>query len=70
MGWIDYDDSAAWDGWFRRIRAAIQRDDPWALLVMRPDGDLRIVDVLDGWPDRVKSWNGRTVWLINPRPST
>ena len=61
-----YNDDDAWGAWLDEIAEAIAEHDPWALLVMRPDMDMVIVDVLDGWSDRVKRFNGRTVWLLRP----
>ena len=59
-------DETAWDAWLDQIAEAIAEHDPWALLVERPDCDKVIVDVLDGWSDRVRRFNGRTVWLLRP----
>lgn len=61
-----YEDEAAWRSWLNEIEGAIREHDPWALLVMRPDCDQILVDVLDGWRDRIKRFNGRTVRLVQP----
>lgn len=59
-----YDDADAWLRWLDRIDAAIREHDAWALLVQRPDTDQVVIDVLAGWRERVKRFNGRRVQML------
>jgi hypothetical protein len=60
--WIH--DGEAWARWLDTIDSLIREHDAWALLVRRPDTDVVIVDVLEGWRARVRRWNGRAVRLL------
>lgn len=61
-----YSDAEAWSRWLDRVEELVADSDAWALLVERPDMDMVVVDVLDGWRDRVKKFNGRAVRLLRP----
>lgn len=60
------DDDEAWAAWLDEVDVLIGYNDVWALLVSSPDGKVHVVDVLDGWHNRVRRLNGRAIRFIYP----
>ena len=59
-----YSDIDAWGRWLDEVDASIRYHDAWALLAMRPNTDVVIIDVFEGWRDRMRRFNARSVRVL------
>lgn len=55
-----------WKAYFRRVAATAERYGAWALVASRQDGSTVLVDLQDGWRDRLRRTGVQSVRLVYP----
>ena len=60
------DDPASMADWHQRLRDVVNDQDPWALLAMRPDGDVFVFDVTTYGIWNCSQWSTRVRLMFGP----